>query len=193
MENAKTIQRSQNQQGIEFTWSVWVYINSINASRYQNIFTKGNNDPDKNGLNTPNNAPGLYLASGTNDLYVTMSTFANATENITVPDIPLNNWVNIVLVCQNKVLDIYVNGVIAQSMTLTGVPKQNYGDVFIGLGGGFDGYVSNLWYWDHVLSLSEIQNLFQKGPNTVMISTQTDLKDSANRGNNYLALQWYTN
>ena len=104
-----------------------------------------------------------------------------------------NNWVNIVLVCQNKTLDIYVNGVIAQSMTLTGVPKQNYGDVFIGLGGGFDGYVSNLWYWDHVLSLSEIQNLFQKGPKTVMVSTQTDLKDTANRGNNYLALQWYTN
>ena len=40
-------------------------------------------------------------------------------------------------------MDIYANGTIVRSLQLTGVPKQNYGNVYVGANGGFDGYVSN--------------------------------------------------
>ena len=45
-----------------------------------------------------------------------------------------------------------------------GVPKQNYGDVFVGLNGGFDGNVSNLWYYDYALGTAEIQRIVNSGP-----------------------------
>ena len=50
---------------------------------------------------------------------------------------------NIIIRVQNSAMDVYINGTITRSVELAGVPKQNYGDVFVGLNGGFDGYVSN--------------------------------------------------
>jgi hypothetical protein len=84
-------------------------------------------------------------------------------------------------------LDVYINGTIARSVELIGVPKQNYGEVYVGMNGGFDGYISNLWYYNYALGTAEIQSLTSKGPNTKMTgsnginSTMTD----------YLSLRWF--
>ena len=116
-----------------------------------------------------------------------MNTFDVINEEITIPDIPLNKWVNVMIRCRNKTVDIYVNGTITKSIQLIGVPKQNYGDVFVAMNGGFDGYISNLWYFDNALGSSQIQNIVKKGPNTKMVgSSAMDQKDP-----NYLSLRWY--
>jgi len=191
--NSVTIERSNNAKGgIEFTWSVWLNITGVsNNGLYQNIFFKGNNGMDStNGINTPNNAPGLYVAPGTNNLLFIMNTFEVINEEIVIPDIPMNKWINIIMTCQNKTINIYVNGVVSKSQTLIGVPKQNYGDVYVALGGGFNGYLSNLWYWNKTLSITDIQNLYAKGPNTKSFST--DLSSYKRKSSaNYLSLQWY--
>jgi len=185
-----TIYRSINERhGLEFTWSVWIYINTLQylQGQYKHIFYKGNSNLAETGLNFPNNAPGLYLAPDTNELVVMMNTFDVINEEIKIPDIPLNKWVNVILRCKNKTLDVYINGTVARSLRLTSVPKQNYGDVYVGMNGGFDGYISNLWYYNHALGTAAIQNLASKGPNTKMQgSNGMNLKDS-----NYLSLRWF--
>jgi len=189
---AVTIYRSTNAaDGLEFTWSVWLMINDLYNSgvtgQYKHIFHKGNSDLSNNGVNFPNNAPGLYLEPNTNALVVMMNTFENINEEITVPDIPLNKWVNVIIRCQNKTLDIYVNGTIIRSLELSGVPKQNYGDVFVAMNGGFNGYISNLWYYNYALGTSAIQNLAREGPNTKLVGS-----NGANSKNaDYLSLRWY--
>ena len=189
--NARTIYRSINErQGIEFTWSVWIYIKEINNDRekYSTIFYKGNNDLNSTGLNFPNNAPGLYLEPKTNNLLVIMNTFTVINEEILIPDIPLNKWINIMLRCQNTKLDVYINGTITRSLELSDVPKQNYGDVNIGSDGGFNGYISDLWYFNHSLGPGEISNLVRKGPNMKMSDSGEDL--SINKAD-FLSLRWY--
>jgi hypothetical protein len=149
---AKTISRSTNaRDGIEFTWSVWIFIDELtyNQGKYKCVFYKGNDGLQNTGLNFPNNAPGLYIAPNTNDLVVIMNTFDVINEQITIQDIPLNKWVNVIIRCENTQLDVYINGLIAKSHILHGVPKQNYGDVFVAMNGGFSGYVSNLWYYNY--------------------------------------------
>ena len=187
---AVTIYRSNNEtDGLEFTWSVWVYINTLqyNEGKYKHIFYKGNSDLNDNGKNFPNNAPGLYIAPNTNTLVVMMNTFEVINEEILVPDIPMNKWVNVILRCQNTTLDVYINGTITRSVQLTGVPKQNYGNVYVGMNGGFDGYISNLWYYNHALGTASIQSLVEKGPNTKMIGAGgMNLKDP-----DYLSLRWF--
>lgn len=192
LNNSVTIQRSNNaKEGIEFTWSVWLNITGIsNNGQYQNIFVKGNNNIDTNGINAPNNAPGLYIAPGSNSLLFIMNTFEVINEEIIIPDIPMNKWINVVMTCQNRTINIYVNGIVSKNHSLIGVPKQNYGDVYVALGGGFDGYISNLWYWNRTLSITDIQNLYAKGPNTR--SFATDMSAYRKKSNaNYLSLQWY--
>ena len=191
LDNSITINRSINAtDGIEFTWSVWIFIDDLtyNSSKYKCVFYKGNDNIQDTGLNFPNNAPGLYIAPNTNDLVVIMNTFSVINEEIVIPDIPLNKWINVIIRCENTNLDVYVNGLIAKSHILHGVPKQNYGDVYVAMNGGFSGYISNLWYYNYALGVAEIQRLISRGPNTKMVgsSSAMDMKNP-----NYLSLRWY--
>jgi hypothetical protein len=192
---SNTITRSVNaSEGIEFTWSCWIFINNLtyNSGQYKCIFYKGNDysqnpQEDNLGLNFPNNAPGLYISPNTNDLIILMNTFNVINEKITINDVPLNKWVNVLIRCSNRTLDVYINGTITKSHKLTGVPKQNYGNVYIAPNGGFSGYISNLWYYSHALGTMEISNLVKNGPNTNMIGS-----DSMNmKSSDYLSLRWF--
>jgi hypothetical protein len=189
---AVTIYRSVNAtEGLEFTWSVWLFINNLNSnsgsSMYKHVFSKGNSNLQKNGLTYPNNAPGLYIAPNTNSLVVMMNTFNVINEEILIPDIPINKWVNVIIRCQNTTLDVYINGTIARSINLVGVPKQNFGDVYAAMNGGFNGYISNLWYYNYALGTAAIQRISTKGPNTKLIGT------NGMNGSmfDYLSLRWF--
>ena len=64
LDNSITISRSVNEkQGMEFTWSIWMYIDDFNGYKEQykrfriNIILEG----DNNGKIFPINAPGLYM------------------------------------------------------------------------------------------------------------------------------------
>lgn len=195
---AITLSRSVNAtEGIEFTWSVWIYIENLtyNEGQYRCIFYKGNdyarnsNAPEEQpvGLNFPNNAPGLYLAPNSNSLVVMMNTFTVINEEIIVNDIPVNNWVNVIIRCQNNTIDVYINGSIIKSHQLHGVPKQNYGDVYVAPNGGFSGYISNLYYYDYALGMNEISSIVNNGPSTKMKGS-----DNLNiKSGDYLSLRWF--
>ena len=170
-----TILRSKNEdQGIEFTWSVWLYIDetdTYDTTQYKHIFHKGDDTPNTNGMNFPTNAPGLYLKPKDpnnlqHELLVKMNTFNQVSENITIKNIPNRKWVNVIIVCQNHHLDVYINGTVAKRYILNGVPKQNYGDVFVAMNGGFDGNISNLWYWNYAIGTKEINDINAAGANT---------------------------
>jgi hypothetical protein len=188
--SAVTIYRSNNaNDGIEFTWSVWINIDDLQYmnNQYRCIFYKGNNNIMSNGLNFPNNAPGLFITPYTNSLVVIMNTYDVINEEILIPDIPLNKWVNVIIRCQNTTLDVYINGTITRSIRLLGVPKQNYGDVYVAMNGGFSGNLSNLWYFNYALGTAEIQRIAFRGPNTRLISASA----SNTRPYDYLSLRWY--
>jgi hypothetical protein len=188
--NSITIHRSVNaNDGIEFTWSVWIYIDDFtyNNGKYKTIFYKGNDGLQTTGLNFPNNAPGLYIAPSTNDLVVVMNTFDVINEKITIPNIPMNKWISVVIRCENVDLDIYINGLVTKSHVLHGVPKQNYGDVYVAMNGGFSGFISDLWYHNYALGISAIQDLVKRGPNTKM----TGKNSLSEKDPNYLSMRWY--
>ena len=187
------INRSINSpSGIEFSWSVWIFINDLTYKEgvYKHIFSKGNNiDLKNNGLYFPNNAPGMYIYPNTNDLLVVMNTYDTIQEEITINDIPMGKWVNVILRCRDKILDVYINGTITKSINLNGVPKQNYGDVFVAMNGGFDGNLSDLRYYDYSMGLNEIYGLSTMGPNLTISSSNS--ASLLLRTADYLSLRWY--
>ena len=189
--NSKTIIRSVNERlGLEFTWSCWVYISGLTykSGSMRHIFSKGNGDvDDSTGMMLPNNAPGLYLHPKKNSFVVVMNTYKNIDEEIVVNDIPLNKWLCVMIRVEGNILDVYVNGTIASRRKLSGVPKQNYGDVWVTANGGFDGNMADLHYFDYALSSTEIQSIVNNGP---------DMSVERHEGPalpHYFALQWYFN
>ena len=193
--NRKTIYRSDNKiTGIEFTWTTYLFIRDLDSETHTDlyhVFHKGNNSIDTKGtgLNSPNNSPGLYIDKSENALKVLMNTFNSVTETITIPNIPRNKWINVIIRCQNRKIDVYINGLIAQSSELSAVPKQNYGNVYVAQNSGFPGYISNLWYYNYALSIGEIQRLNYFGPSKIAanISGSFDKKVDPD----YLSLRWY--
>lgn len=185
--------RSDNQEkGIEFTYSTWIFIDDLvyQEGQYRHIFHKGNDNINYTtapiGMNQPNNAPGLYIAPNTNALVVVMNTFNDIEEKVTIDDIPINKWICVQIRVENHQLDTYINGKLVKRLIMKGVPKQNYGDVYVGMNGGFSGYVSDLKYFNYGLGTSEIQNIVDKGPNTTMVGNS--MTESVPK---YLSLRWF--
>jgi len=195
------ILRSVNErEGLEFTWSVWLYVEKIgdiknpNDSSYRHIFNKGDyqniqsatnwNGTNVTGMNFPNNSPGMYLSPKKNTIVVVMNTFDNVIENVEINDIPINKWINVVLRCQGRKMDSYINGTIVNRHVFNAVPKQNYGDVWVTQRGGFEGMLSSLRYFSYALTGIEIENLVKSGPNMTA-------DESLRTFPPYLSLRWF--
>lgn len=189
---SKPIYKSNNEsEGLEFTWSSWIYINDLNkdSNKYQHIFSKGDGefDPDTN-ISTVNNAPGMYISPMTNKLHIIMDTVDKNDTNtvINVDNIPLKKWVHVAIRAMNTKLDVYVNGIIASRLELINTPKQNYGDIYICQNGGFFGKLSALRYHNRALNVFEINKIVSSGPNLTTINDTNDLG-----GFSYLSNYWY--
>ena len=64
-------------------------------------------------------------------------------------------------------LDIYINGNLAKRHTLSSIPKQNFGDLYINAFRGFGGYMSNIRYYDYYITYSEMDNALGSGPSSM--------------------------
>lgn len=189
------ILRSDNaMEGLVFSWSVWINITDLQyrENEYKHIFHKGNDNINVTnvpiGMNQPNNAPGLYIAPSTNDLVVVMNTFESINEEVVIKDIPLNKWVNVIIrVDDQHKLDVYINGRLVRRHLLPSVPKQNYGDVYVSMNGGFSGYTSCLRYFNTAIGTNEIQSIIDKGPCLNVLSGNNGL-DAKPR---YLSTRWF--
>ena len=187
------IGRSDNEDyGIEFSWSIWVNITNLDDQydQYKHIFSKGdnNNVEPVDGKNSPNNSPGLYIKPSSNTLIVFMNTFETIDEEVEVSNVPLNKWLHVLIRVEGTFLDVYVNGILAKRHVLPSVPKQNNGSVYVAQNGGFNGFISNLRYYERALDPGEIMSIVNGGPSLKLSKLETsDLKSSPN----YLSLDWY--
>lgn len=219
---AKPIYRSNNQrEGLEFTWSVWIFVNSLTVenTQFQHVFHKGNNKIAPGtynvntsppvypvpGINSPLNGPGLYIMPvqmGANDkvkgtgpgnvaaIRFVMNTFNQIDNNIDIKNVPLNKWVNVIMrVTKQGQADVYINGVLAKRLMLPSIPRQNYGDVYLSLNGGFKGNTASLRYFEKAIGTNQVQSIFAQGPNTKMVTS--DMASSVKGPNKYLSTRWF--
>lgn len=182
---------SENQNsGIEFTYSVWLFLNGQSDQNFHHIFNKGIYTKNADGTNSGTNSPGLFIKTnnkapndpadnkkdGTSELTVYMdtmegngnvpATMGSNREMLTVNNIPHKKWTNVIIRIQNRILDVYVNGVLTNRKDLEYIPRQNYGSVFVCQNGGFAGKLSDLRYHDNALNVFQINQIVTAGPNT---------------------------
>jgi hypothetical protein len=195
-DNAIPIQRSINEKnGIEFSWSLWMFLDdNALSSGNQNIHIFHKGDSHTTGDFHKIAAPGLYLDGQNNNLLVTMNTHNtdDKLEKIPISGVPMNKWVNVIIRVKNRRVDVYINGTIKRSVELDGVPKQNYGEIFIAqnTSPSLQGSkLSNLRYHDHALNVYDIQKLVQRGPNRKLVTSSAMTDNSSS----YLAFDWYYN
>jgi hypothetical protein len=150
-----------SDEGLEFSYSVWIYIQDWTRG-WKNIFVKGDKT-DGAGTNGAR-APGLWLYPDTNALHARINTFASPNEGCDIKNIPLQKWVHITYVLNNRTVDIYIDGKLERSCVLRGVPKLNDEPVRVCDNGGFFGKISNLVYFRYGLKPDEVYKIYASGP-----------------------------
>lgn len=197
------IYRSNNQPaGIEFTWSTWLLykLPSTTPQQFQPVFVKGDTSQPGQPFYSLNNGPGVYFGkdpNALNTLYILMDTVSDpstsdavkSTSQIVIPNIPIGKYFHLALRCQNKYVDVYINGTIVYRTNLVNVPKQNYYDIKVCGKGGFNGNLSNLRYFSYALSVIDINGIVMSGPN---LSVYSGSGASGNSGYSYLSTSWYS-
>jgi len=190
--------------GVEFTYSTWLYINdtnfasnsgpSCNERSMFHVFHKGSYDyiPNHSSSSTSSfyypllQNPGVWLYPNTNKLHIRFNTFENVVESSDVGNIPLNMWVNLIIVLIGGSVDVYINGNLKKRTKLTGVPKINYGDLYITHWGGYQGNLSNLRYFNYAIQPYIVDQIFRMGPNlTVVTENNSAITATANLSPNY--------
>jgi hypothetical protein len=214
-----TIPRSNNAlTGIEFTWCVWLSFGTqtipSNETRYLNIFNKGDSPQGEFSLN---NAPGVYIGPASNSnsksssplqsnsLWILMDTMPTSssstivethpqqdtisTEYIEITNMPIHKYFHLAVRCENKFIDVYINGTVVSHTNLINVPKQNYYDVNVGDGQLQNTKISDLRYFSSALSVIDINNIVTRGPNTTNALSNKNLFPQYVP--NYLSSMWY--
>ena len=126
---------------------------------------------NSDGIYEPNNAPGVYLYTGTKQkpaeeniddhrntlgLLVRMNVHHNSEsstnpytyyDDIYVDNIPIKKWVGVIVrLTSQNVVDVYINGTLSKRHRMSNLVKQNYDNVYVNMNGGFFGNLSNLKY-----------------------------------------------
>ena len=158
--NYVPIKRSVNQDGIEFSYALWFLVNDFNYKQgeWKHMFHKGNSS------SYPNRAPGVWIHPNTNMIRIYMNTMKTLLEFVDIDNIPLRKWVHLVIVVKNRFLLIYVNGFLKIKKELTSLPRQNYGNVWTNMYGGYEGYLAKLQYFDKAITSEQIDTLVSEGP-----------------------------
>ena len=195
-----TLPTSDNQlTGIEFSYSTFLYISDdtddgSGTLSWKTVFYKGYESGP-----FPLLGPGVFVSSGQSSgttLRIVMNTYDSWFNALDVKQIPLNKWFHLAIVLRNSSLEAYVNGNLANKLSLKGtLPYQNYQPLVLfpntktsqtdfdntsgttpkrGLPAGenffvngkFSGYISSMTYFSYALTYSEIQNQLNIGPSS---------------------------
>ena len=83
-------------------------------------------------------------------------------------------------------MDVYINGFLKKRIMLQGIPKQNFGNLYVTNFGGFSGYISRMRYYDWAIKYSNIDSHLSTGPDTT-------LPESTRQKPPYLTPYWWYN
>jgi hypothetical protein len=128
-----TITNIDKPSNLNYSYGVWLYVNSWNNSSTKNIFGRTNNIR-------------LYLEKNTPTLKCDITTRSNQNETIIITDnYPLQKWVYIIVSVDGRIVDCYINGKLVKSQKLSNDTTQP-GDAVASpiVMGNFDATLANL-------------------------------------------------
>ena len=175
-----------NINGKEYSYSFWMYIDAEQLEQTAtNKFVLGRIN---SGVNVSNGSPIFMLDKTMNKLHayvkkngddiVPFDDIPNAfrESTLTIPYLPMQRWINIVLVVDNNFLQLFMDGELRQVKDLStfatvgnqsGVIASPVGNMAIGTTGGvpaFKGFISKVQVFNYAISIDHAKIIYQVGP-----------------------------
>jgi hypothetical protein len=175
-----SIPMSLNQsEGLTFSYTAWIKVDDFSYRYGQEkvIFIKGTTD-------LSSMCPGVFLDANTNSLLVKVDTFGNR-EVIVVDNLSAKKWFHLAIAVDQDSIDVYINGTLYSHHSIPQLPRQNPSTVHVGVGGGFDGKISSLNYYNYFLKPSDVASVMGSPPE--MDKTETHAPQPP-----YYDITWWT-
>lgn len=163
------------RNGTQYTFSFWMFVDgkewNYRFGEWKHIFHRGtaptlpldNSDISNENITKLNTQlPGFWLAPKENTLNCTLTTGEFGEERITIEDIPMNKWINIVLVVNHTSASLYLDGKLHRTINLLNKISSTKDGVYVNYFGGFGGKMAYLQFFDKALAPQEIQSMYQQ-------------------------------
>lgn len=153
--------------GTEFTYSFWLRICPVNFNKmnstWRTVWYRGNNTGKDGQSIYKRKTPGVYLAPNTNKMIITVACENGPDEGnaIIIDDVPINEWFCVTVVLEGRSLDCYINGLLEQSISLTGAPLMMNSNIWKGTN-GFNGMMAFFRYSSGALFPQDVKNLYER-------------------------------
>lgn len=158
-DSTTTIPTSINQnEGLTFSYAAWIKIDDFSYRYGQEkvIFNKGPTD-------LSSMCPGVFLDANTNSMLVKVDTFGSR-EVVVVSNLSAKKWIHLAIAVDQDSIDVYINGVLYTHHSIPQLPRQNPSTVHVGIGGGFDGKITSLNYYNYFLKPSDVSSIMGSPP-----------------------------
>jgi hypothetical protein len=184
--SASSLATSSNPGSSNFAYSIWFYVSNWNYKygEIKVIFGRMNNvsgtsDPiTQIGGMSP--APLVTLGALSNDLDIALTVFSSTNEvqsensqviHCGVQNIPIQQWVNLIVSVYGRTLDTYINGKLVRTCLLPGVANINQTtNVYVTPNGGFEGSTSNFSYYPNALNPEQAWDIYENGYGNSILS-----------------------
>jgi hypothetical protein len=159
-----------NPGTVDYTFSIWLYINSFNYRHGEEkiILYRG---ADKKNNASAEQSPLLTLGGSTNTLTLKTLLFGDSrnapgkeSSPCTIENIPLQKWVHVLFTTNSRSMDMYLDGKLVKTCMLGGVPKMNKSSpLLLTPDGGFSGYTSKLRFLARSVDPREVYAIYKEG------------------------------
>jgi hypothetical protein len=186
---------SLTMNGQEFSYSTWIFIaNNYDSTANHKVIMQRGNTATVPGMVSPNTSPIIAMDAKTNKMYVAVSTSAvtnplvlekvfekddatnrfNSGYLVTYIDyIPLQRWVNVIVVVREMNMYVYIDGDIYSVASASDVRTNNERPMIRGTSGDLvigdkrnttHGYLSLTQFFNYGLTQKEVKSIYASGP-----------------------------
>lgn len=151
----------ESDEGHKFTYSFWLYLKNIPENG--NWKSKFDN---KYYLLYRFGSPNVLFFPKTNILRIEM-TFKDSTSDVVkeyleIDTLKAQQWQNIVIVLENKNLDVYLDGILENSLNLKNIPFIYKRPLLLGhKHANFNGHIAKLEYYNMSLDHNQIKEYYE--------------------------------
>ena len=121
----KIVIKKKIKNEINCTYSLWLFVSQWKSDpHYKHIMTR---EVEGGGY-----SPTVYFDGVVNNIHINFSSDSSHSDDIQINDFPLQSWTNLIISINTNVVDIYINGKLERSATLSKPPDQPSNNLYLG-------------------------------------------------------------
>ena len=149
-----------------FSFSICIYVDdwNYNFSKEKPIFTRT--------VGKDTVCPKVEFDAFQNNITISLAVYDTTgssgskfiTETVTIENVPLQKWTNLLLTVNGRALDIYLDGKLVSTKILHNSPSnEKTKSIVLTPNGGFSGSTANFVYYNKSINPREAYNIYKEG------------------------------